>query len=401
VSFKLESSFFDALWNRLQEKREKENEQWAQVKIPWLGHSRRELYGPETLPDRKQLENLVNAAFWASLRREEGRTLKFTLAYGSPSLETDFRFSQPRPCSVEAISKLAPAVGNQIAYAGVSPSDAGELQLWGVTFGSHGLQLTVLDPGQLIIKFVMENVAAISGNEAVLIRDPYVIFSPCWDKFAPQVSSDQYSPWSDRRIKVVLTALRTMRGFDHGGVLVVVPNDNSWSKSLNGAIPYEADKPCSVLGEIIKTLNDPAEGQKAESDVRIYESYLDTLSHALARLTSVDGATLVTFNLDIVGFGAKFCVRSETTSYSSLDQSTLIISDPLDHDNHTQTINLDDCDWGMRHRSAAQFIVENHDDVAFVVSQDGNVTAFVWEEWGENKQYSSLVAYTHLDLTMF
>jgi hypothetical protein len=52
-------------------------------------------------------------------------------------------------------------------------------------------------------------------------------------------------------------------------------------------------------------------------------------------------------------------------------------------------------------RSSAQFIVENHDAVAFVVSQDGDVTAFVWEEWGENKQYASLVAYTHLDLTMF
>jgi hypothetical protein len=52
-------------------------------------------------------------------------------------------------------------------------------------------------------------------------------------------------------------------------------------------------------------------------------------------------------------------------------------------------------------RSSAQFILENHDAVAFVVSQDGDVTAFVWEKWGENKQYASLVEYTHLDLTMF
>lgn len=401
VKFKLDSSFFDALWTRLQEQREKENKQWAQLKIPWLGDIRRELYGSETLPNRKQLENLVEAAFWVSLRREEGRTLKFTLAYGSPSLDTDFKFSQPKSYSVETISKLAPAVGNQIAQMGVNSSEAGELQIWGLNFGSSALRLTTLDPGQLIIKFVFENIAAISGNEAVLIRAPHLILSPCWDKFAPDNPSDKYSSWSDRRVRLVLTTLRTMRSFDHGGVLVVVPNNNSWSKSLSGVIPYEADKPCSVLGEIITTLNDAPEGENTESQVRMYESYLDTLAQALASLTAVDGATLVTFDLDIVGFGAKFCIRSEATSYSTLDQSTLIVSDPLDHENHTQTIGLDACDWGMRHRSAAQFIVENHDAVAFVVSQDGDVTAFVWEEWGESKEYASLVAYTHLDLTMF
>ena len=55
----------------------------------------------------------------------------------------------------------------------------------------------------------------------------------------------------------------------------------------------------------------------------------------------------------------------------------------------------------MRHQSAARFLQANHDAIAFVASQDGTVTAFVWEEWGDSDQYSSLVAYTRLELTMF
>ena len=303
ATFKLEPSFYDALSNSLQAQRAKHNKQWAQTKIPWIGHIMRDLYGPESLPDRTQLENLVEAAFWASLRREEGRTLKFTLAYGSPSSETDFKFSQPKSYSVETITKLAPATGSQIAQLGVNSSEGSGLQLWGLSFGSHALQLTVLDPGQLIIKFAFENVAAISGNEAVLIREPGVILSPCWEKFAPHTVSDEYSSWSDRRVGVVLTALRTMRSFDHGGVLVVVPNDNSWAKSISGVIPYEAVQHCSVLGEIIRILSDGSAAQSTESQVKSYESYLDTLAQALASLSSVDGATLVTFDLDIIGFG--------------------------------------------------------------------------------------------------
>jgi hypothetical protein len=41
-------------------------------------------------------------------------------------------------------------------------------------------------------------------------------------------------------------------------------------------------------------------------------------------------------------------------------------------------------EWGMRHQSAARFVRSNHHALAFVASQDGVVTAFVWEQWGEN-----------------
>ena len=43
-------------------------------------------------------------------------------------------------------------------------------------------------------------------------------------------------------------------------------------------------------------------------ELRITESYLDTMAEALASPTSVDGAVVVTYELKIVGFGAKFKV---------------------------------------------------------------------------------------------
>lgn len=56
---------------------------------------------------------------------------------------------------------------------------------------------------------------------------------------------------------------------------------------------------------------------------------------------------------------------------------------------------------GTRHQSAARFVAEQKDAVAFVVSQDGDVTAFAWEETDDSERLSALYAYRRLELTLF
>src|SRR5262252_4828904 len=62
-------------------------------------------------PPANAIEAMVDAAFWASLRREEGLTPKISLAFISPEQAGQpLRFEHSLPLSAVALAKLAPAV---------------------------------------------------------------------------------------------------------------------------------------------------------------------------------------------------------------------------------------------------------------------------------------------------
>src|ERR687888_2192032 len=63
------------------------------------------------VPDTATIERIINAAFWASLRREEGRAPTISLAYlpreaGGTALFVE----RPLPLDPTTLTKLAPAV---------------------------------------------------------------------------------------------------------------------------------------------------------------------------------------------------------------------------------------------------------------------------------------------------
>src|SRR5271165_4740392 len=66
---------------------------------------------PATLPDTATIEAIVDAAFWASLRREEGFIPKISLAYLSPQETTNaLLFERPLPLDPGILTKVSPAV---------------------------------------------------------------------------------------------------------------------------------------------------------------------------------------------------------------------------------------------------------------------------------------------------
>jgi sensor domain DACNV-containing protein len=391
AAFKLESGFFDALFDRLQTVRREENERYRKLRL--FGSIFTDRFSPETLPDRIHLEKLVEATFWTSLQREEGRPLKFAVNYGaSSSSRSEVKFLETRPYDVTALTKLASAVSNQIFGIAVDADKSGELQIWGLNISSD-LQIKVIDPGKLIVKFFLSNVAAISGDQSLLLRPPVLPFTASlfWRKFASEADT-QYSPWSDTRVRVISAILKAMREFGHGGTLVLLP-ERSGVEVIKTLEAYDSAAPSETLSEVVNEINEAKDSQSTH--VSALENYLDYLAEAAAALTCVDGATLLTYDLKILGFGCMF-------KWNPADSSgiTLQVQDPLDHEDYMKTLPLDKLGHS-RHQSAAQFINEHRDAIAFVASQDGNVTAFVWEEWGDEKRFSSLVAYTRLELTMF
>src|SRR6186713_3106180 len=72
------------------------------------------------LPDARVIESLIDAAFWASLRREEGYVPRISLAYLPPTTEIHpLMFASPLPLDPGALAKLAPAVERPGIHLGV------------------------------------------------------------------------------------------------------------------------------------------------------------------------------------------------------------------------------------------------------------------------------------------
>src|SRR6476661_10505646 len=71
-------------------------------------------------PDLADIEAIVDAGFWASLRREEGYVPKISLALVAPELVNQpILFATPLPLSSTPLTKVAPAVERPGIHLGV------------------------------------------------------------------------------------------------------------------------------------------------------------------------------------------------------------------------------------------------------------------------------------------
>src|SRR5437660_11411945 len=80
-----------------------------------------------SLPDTVAIEAMVGAAFWASLRREEGRTPRLSLAFVSPD-QVRYAVNLERPITLDPqpLTRVAPAVERPGIHLAVWP-DQGQL----------------------------------------------------------------------------------------------------------------------------------------------------------------------------------------------------------------------------------------------------------------------------------
>ena len=177
---------------------------------------------------------------------------------------------------------------------------------------------------------------------------------------------------------------------------MIVLDDDSWKESVDLPITYSDKDKFTYGSEVIHYLADiEKDGGAFSETARAARSELDRLARIFAQLTAVDGATLITRELNVVGFGAKL-----KNAPNSSEPLKIYKIDPLDHDEWFMPVELSSL-GGMRHQSAARFVHNHHDSLAFVVSQDGNVTAFVWQDAENSNNEGALYAYGRLELTLF
>ncbi|HEY3384635.1 MAG TPA: hypothetical protein VGK32_22980 [Vicinamibacterales bacterium] len=330
------------------------------------------------LPDVHTIEAMVDAAFWASLRREEIYVPKISLAFLAPDQSPHpLRFERPLPLTPGALTKVAPAVERAGIHLGVW-RDGDELRVWGTTQRTPAMcfVLEVAAPGLLVVKhhrgdesgkFV--NVAVLEGDQ-IKIVDEYASSLPdCPALLQALLAFEAPSTWVDT-VNVIVQLAVSMRAHGRGGTLLVVPaGDERWRESIVRPIPYALAPPFSTLC----TLLDEPESRRR--DVAWRES-LDRTVDAIAGLTAVDGAAVVTDRYELLAFGAKIVRRH---GFQQVDRVTM--TEPIE--GSVATAIVPSQLGGTRHLSAAQFVRDQQQGLALVASQDGRFTVFAWSPCDE------------------
>lgn len=326
------------------------------------------------LPDETAIEAIVDAAFWASLRREEGYVPKISLALLPPEdAPHPLRFERPLPLSPNALVRVAPAVERPGIHLGVWPTERGDLRVWGTTrtIPNACFVLEVSAPGLLVVKhhradggkFV--NVAVLEGDQVKVIDETASTLPDCPSLLTALLGFDVRETATERSLDVLVSLAVSMRAHGRGGSLLVVPGDgDGWRASIVAPISYEVQPAFVELSRLLRQ-------RDAVPDDRVRADAIDETIRALAGLTAVDGATVMNDRHELLAFGAKI-----TKADGAAQVERVTVTEPVEGSDalivHPTRLG------GTRHLSAAQFVHDQHDALALVASQDGRFTVFAW-----------------------
>jgi hypothetical protein len=324
-------------------------------------------------PDAAAVAALVDAAFWASLRREEGRSPRISLALVPPEQSGQpLTLAQSLPLAPEPLTRLAPAVERPGIHLGVWREE-GELRVWGAarTLPDRCLVLEVVEPGLLVLKYrrgaefeKFGNIAVLRGDHLGVVDDrakPVPGESPL---LCALLGLDSPGTWVDAGNELVQLAL-SMRGHGRGGSLLVVPSGtDTWHESIVQPVGYAVSPHFARLSDLHQLPREQRGRAGGWDGVR-------RLVDSIAGLTAVDGAAVMTDRYELLAFGAKIGRRD---GFRAVEQ--VVVTEPLVGD--TPVLVAPVQLGGTRHLSAAQFVHDQRDALALVASQDGRFTVFAW-----------------------
>jgi len=324
------------------------------------------------LPDMEAVEAIIDATFWASLRREEGYAPKISLAFVPPERAGQpLRFERRLPLNPDVLSHLAPIVERPGIHLGVWRED-NELRIWGTTRSIPKLcfVLEVIEPGLLVVKYRRDqelgkyvNVVALKGDDIKVVDEKGTSLPDCPALVTTLLDFGKAAPGSDVNVLVQMSV--SMRAHGRGGSLLVVPaNSDAWRRSILQPITYSASPPFAELAKLMRQSSE-------EKTQQIWQETLVDLVDEIAGLTAVDGAALINDQYELLAFGAKIGRRDGGERVEQV-----VVTEPIVGGVASVIHPLEL--GGTRHLSAAQFVQDQHEAVALVASQDGRFTIFAW-----------------------
>ena len=323
-------------------------------------------------PETADIEALIDAAFWASLRREEGVAPTISLALlPQEGAGQAISFAVDLPLHAAALSKVAPAVERPGIHLGVWRRN-GELKVWGTTrmIPAFCLVVEVVASGLLVIKHRNDpfgkfvNVAVLEGDQIKIVDEGFSATPDCPSP-VKSLLGIAIPGREAGQVDVLVQLAASMRAHRRGGALLVVPaGTDAWHESIIGPMLYAVNPPNRELAELIARESEEAESHEWQEDLR-------RAVGAIAGLTAVDGATIVNDAYELLAFGTKI-----TRKRGSPQVERVVVTEPVEG---SQTEFVSPSHFGgTRHLSAAQFVHDQRDALALVASQDGRFTIFRW-----------------------
>ncbi len=324
------------------------------------------------LPAPDEIEAIIDAAFWASLRREEGYVPKISLALLSPGQAVHpIVFERALPLRPGALVRVAAAVERPGIHLGVWPG-GDQLRVWGMTrsIPTFCFVLEVAAPGLLVIKhhrgevgkFV--NVAVLEGDQVKVIDEQASSLPDCPQLLTSLLGFDTPSAWTGG-INVLVQLAVSMRAHGRGGLLLVVPADSvEWRESMVHPISYSVSPAFAELAELV------GQTPGGEGD-RLWQDALTDAVNAIAGVTAIDGAAVITDRYELLAFGAKITRRHGWLPIEQVTVTEPVVGGIAEVVHPTRL-------GGTRHLSAAQFVQDQRGAIALVASQDGRFTVFAW-----------------------
>lgn len=324
-------------------------------------------------PPARVIEAILDAAFWASLRKEEGHSPKISIAFLPPEQAgKPLVFTANLPLNPNVLTKLAPGVERGGIHIGVW-HDGYKLHIWGTTLNipNYCFVVDVSEPGLLVIKHrriygfgKYTNVAVLKGDQIKIVAEQSAKSADCPSILLSLLDLTAHSYWNDSANVLIQLAV-SMRAHGRGGSVLVVPNgSDNWKQSIIHPISY-------ALQPVFMGLADLVHKDNPDSSEIFWQSALKREVDHLAGLTAIDGATVISDEYQLLAFGVKTGRANSSGHIQELSYAEPIAGgEPVVV--HPAKIG------GTRHLSAAQFVYDQRDAQALVASQDGHFTVFSW-----------------------
>lgn len=356
----------------------------------------------QLLPDAPQLGMLLDTAFYASLKKEEGRPARFSVALFPPDPLAAHRI-QDQPFTVAALGKLSAACDWDATLLYVWPSEA-RWQIWGVGRNDRPLHrgssvessndhlvITVRDAGSLSLRWRHVVVFSYAHGDGA-VADSGAILHYEIENLVKEVLP---APSPEALKLIHLSAIyRSMRAHGRGGALLVVPKTSpekiefnypieAWPLGYPMAPFLEARLADAVARENChRRETTPTAGEDLELGIlqdHIYRMFVERTEAECAligRLTAIDGIVVLNHAMELKGFGGKIPVPE------GFGAMQLLHIDPRYGSRLLRSAK--DLFTGMRHNSVTMACKESQRGaLGLIQSQDGPLTVVMHRHDGE------------------
>lgn len=391
----------------------------VQLKKVWIKPLFESEFIPK-LPKDSLLNHFLDTCYHVSLKTEEGRRLKFRVAYYPRNMMIEnqnksvnpnkyinyIEFTAPRPFNVNEMIQLAPATDSKKVIICIEPNDEDKLQIWGIIdTGSswwdfnqdeswcgplpNVLTVSSQNPGELAVSRSGEILIQLKGGtihiplvnifyDGPIFNFFYLATADFVDDFRNEVMQtrrnakvpEHYFPTSSTVTSIIERIIKKIHAIGHGGTLIVIPDsisldDPRLKQRIDIKYPCQYDDLLEFIRNYLMIRIDALQNKQQYSMELACQDYLSDAIDFVASLSGVDGAVVITDKLRLLGFGGEITVHN-----SQLVELKRAL------DSHGQeTVPISIRSFGTRHRSAFRFCANYENAVAFVISQDGGVTA--------------------------